>query len=333
MFNEFKFNKDEYKNYVDNIKLSEFRKNTLKSKMTNESCKISDLNSNDKILNTYYKIWTKVVAAVLAIVIVGGSTYLLCGKNQNQNSFMITASAAEVEIGSSEIKIASYEMVNGFPMQIFNDESVEPYLNKMGKQDLFTEFKFNDLVISGENIESISFETSKNFSYFHVYSDNIDNEFSDIDELTHSQYSISEFEEYYEAYTGYMCDRFTFINRNSKNEIRLNDIVYFMTESDWSDEEIAEWMNIVCDCFDKHSEYKMDLYNKTGGVGGGVIPDEQVKIEELADKYISKINKKLIEDAEIDITVKFTDGTIQSKTLLLGFDCSGEESFLTAKTI
>lgn len=34
------------------------------------------------------------------------------------------------------------------------------------------------------------------------------------------------------------------------------------------DDEIADWMNIVCDCFDKSTEYKIDLYNKTGSVGG-----------------------------------------------------------------
>lgn len=77
MFSEFNFNKDEYKNCVDNIKLSEFRKNTLKSKMMNESCKISGLNSSDKIINTYYKIWTKVVAAVLAVVFFSGSAYFI----------------------------------------------------------------------------------------------------------------------------------------------------------------------------------------------------------------------------------------------------------------
>ena len=48
---------------------------------------------------------------------------------------------------------------------------------------------------------------------------------------------------------------------------------------------------------------------------------------------MSKIAEKTIDGAEIDITVKFTDGTEQTKTLLLGYDDSGDESFLTAKTV
>lgn len=333
MSDKFEFNNAEYIDCVDKIKLSDMQKDILKSKMKIANSALNETDESEKRLNTYYNIWSRAVAAVLALTIVGGVIYFLGNLGQKENSFIITASAAEIEIGDSEIKIASGEMGSGFNMNVFSDEGVEPYLNKMGKRDLFTDFKFTDFHISGKNIESVTFETNKNFTYFNIYTDNCNNEFTDMQTLSHSQYSTSEFEEYYDGFFGYVCDKFTFINRDNSDDISLDNKLAFMIESDWNDEEIAEWMDVVCDCFDRQTAYKAELYSETGGVGGGYISEEQEKIHEKAEQYMSKIDEKTIDGAEIDITVKFTDGTEQTKTLLLGYDDSGDESFLTAKTV
>lgn len=335
MIDEFEFNKEEYKLSVDNIKLSDAQKNDIKQKMRAErrKMKTADTNKGEKFLRTYYNIGTKTAAAVLAVALLAGAMFFFHGTGDSKNSFSITANAAEVNVADSAVKIASGEMSNGFSMLTFDDDSVKPYYNKLGKQDLFTQFKFTDFRILGDNIRSVTFETTKNFSYFGINSDNENNEFTSMDTLTHSQYTQAEFDEHGDGIYGKFCDGFTFDNKQNLTEINLSNVINLIVESNWNDEEIAEWMAVVSDCFDKTTEHKIDLYYQTGGVGGGEIPEEIIEVENLADEYMAKICDKLIDGAEIIITVEFSDGSSQTQTLLLGFNKGESESFLTAKAI
>lgn len=325
MAENFEINKAEYTEYADKIRLSDTQKNVLVSAMQNAE---SDETKVYPIKG--HKIWTKAVAAVLSLAMIGSVIYFARGIGQNKNSFTITANAAE--IGSSEVNLASGEMDSGFPMTIFKEDGAEPYLNqKIYKRDLFHSFRLTKLSVNGENIESITFKANKNTTYFNLLTDNYNNEFINIQAPANSQYTTDEFVKHYDGFFGYVCDGFTFENLYDGNEIRLDNKVAFMLESDWTDSEIAEWMEVVCECYDKKTEYKQELYYETGGVGGGYISDEQIETDEKMVEYMDKIIAKTLDGATVDITVQFTDGAEQTKTLVLGYDNSGENSFLTAR--
>lgn len=332
MTENFEFNKNRYINFADKIKLSDTQKNILISQMENANSTLNETDKSEKKLNTYYNIWSRAVAAVLALTIVGGVIYFLGNLGQKENSFIITASAAEIEIGESEIKLASGEIVTNFSMRIFSDESVEPYLNEYGKQDLFQSFVITELTIEGENIESVTFDTNKNSTYFNIYTDNDNNEFEDIQPLTHSQYAVEEFEKHYDGFFGYVCDGFTCQNIYDSEEINLDNKISLMIESDYDDGEISEWMNIVSECIEKREKYQKKYAPEDKINGSHFATEEEIANDEKTEEYVEKIVQKTLDGATIDITVKFTDGTKQTKTLVLGYDNSGEESFLTAKT-
>lgn len=335
MKNNFEFDTEKYRQSVDNIKLSDAQKCDIKQKMRAESRKseASDLSKGEKFLRSYYSIWTKTAAAVLAVALLAGALFFFHGTGESKNSFAITANAAELNVGDSDVKIASGEMSNGFSMLTFNDESVDPYYNELGKQDLFTQFKFTDFRISGDNIKSVTFETTKDFTYFGINSDNENNLFTSTDTFTHSQYTQAEFDEHGDGLYGKFCDSFTYDNKHNLTDINLSNMINLVVESNWNDEEIAEWMTVVSDCFDKMTEHKIELYYQTGGVGGGEVPDEIIQVENLADEYMKKITSKLLDGAQIIITAEFDDGTTQSQTLQLGFSDTDAKSFLTAKAI
>lgn len=332
MTENFEFNKNRYINFADKIKLSDTQKNILISQMENANSTLNETDKSEKKINTYYNIWLRVVASVLAFTVIGAAMYFLGDFGQRENSFMITASAAEIELGTSEIKLASGEIVTNFSMRIFSDESVEPYLNEYGKQDLFQSFVITELTIEGENIESVTFDTNKNSTYFNIYTDNYNNEFEDIQPLTHSQYAVEEFEKHYDGFSGYVCDGFTCQNIYDSKEINLDNKISLMIESDYDDGEISEWMNIVSECIEKREKYQQ-MYAPEDKINGShFVTEEEIANDEKTEEYVEKIVQKTLDGATIDITVKFTDGTKQTKTLVLGYDNSGEESFLTAKT-
>lgn len=330
---DFEFNKEAYKNKFDKVKLSDEEKNILKVKM--RKAELSTISKSEKKLDTYYNVWSKAVAVVLSFAIIGSAVYFLTNVGQEKNSFMLTAYAEDktTEIGESELKIASAEIGSGFQMRIFDNDGVEPYLNMMGEKDFFQDFKITNLSITGDNIESVTFTTIKKFTYFNLYTDTYNNEFTDIQPLTHSQYTTKDFEEYYDGFNGYVCDGFTFKNVYDSDEIILDNRFALLIESDWNDSDIAEWMEILYDCEEKINEYKAELYEKTGGVGFGDIPKEQEEISEIMDEYMSKIAEKTLDGAVMDITVKFTDGSEQTKKLALGYDSTGDVSFLTVKLV
>lgn len=332
MTENFEFNKNRYINFADKIKLSDTQKNILISQMENANSTLNETDKSEKKINTYYNIWLRVVASVLAFTVIGAAMYFLGDFGQRENSFMITASAAEIELGTSEIKLASGEIVTNFSMRIFSDESVEPYLNEYGKQDLFQSFVITELTIEGENIESVTFDTNKNSTYFNIYTDNYNNEFEDIQPLTHSQYAVEEFEKHYDGFSGYVSDGFTCQNIYDSKEINLDNKISLMIESDYDDGEISEWMNIVSECIEKREKYQQ-MYAPEDKINGShFATEEEIANDEKTEEYVEKIVQKTLDGATIDITVKFTDGTKQTKTLVLGYDNSGEESFLTAKT-
>lgn len=251
--------------------------------------------------------------------------------SDEENSFSLVANAENTEIENTEINLASAIMATDFGMRVFSENSVEPYLNKYGKQDIFQDFLLTNLTVKGENIESVTFEANRNSTYFNLYTDNYGGKFADIKPLTNSGYSVEEFEKYFDGFFGYVCDGFTYQNTDKSEEICLNKLVGLKLESDYSDEDIAEWMDIVYECAEKREEYQM-LYAPEDKVNGSrYATEEEIANDEKMAEYIDKVIEKTLEGATVDITVKFTDGTEQTKTLVLGYDNSGENSFLTAK--
>ena len=250
---------------------------------------------------------------------------------EDTNSFSLISSDSVIE--DAEIKIASSEMTTGFHMQVFSENGVEPYYNKLGKQDIFNDFLLTDLTIKGEDIESITFEANSKSTYFNLYTDNYENKFIDILPPTNSQYTQAEFEKYFDGFFGYVCDGFTYLNTNKSNEINLGRLVGLKVESDYTDTEIAILMDTVYECFEKNEAYKR-LYapeNKIDGVH--YLTEEEIANDKKRSEFMDKVIGKTLDGATMDITVKFIDGSEQRKTLVLGYDNSGDVSFLTAKAL
>lgn len=324
MADNFNFNKTEYANSVEKIKLNDTQKNFLMTKMQQAESKVVKAVPVIK-----YRYWTKAIAVVLSLAIIGGVFYFL--GNINHNNFIMTASASVIE--DAEIKIASSEMTTGFHMQVFSENGVEPYYNELGKQDIFNDFLLTDLTIKGEDIESITFEANSKSTYFNLYTDNYENKFIDIQPLTNSQYTQAEFEKYFDGFFGYVCDGFTYLNTNKGNEINLGRLVGLKVESDYTDTEIAILMDTVYECFEKNEEYQR-LYAPENKIDGmHYLTEEEIANDKKQAEYMDKVIDKIINGATVDITVKFIDGSEQRKTLVLGYDNSGDISFLTAKAL
>lgn len=324
MAENFKFNRAEYASYADKIKLNVTQKNILISKMQQAVSKDTKVYQKSK-----YRYFTKAVAAVLSLAIIGGVFCFLGGIDRN--SFIMTANASEIL--DTETQLASSEMTTGFNMQMFSESDSSPYLNKYGKRDIFHDFLLTDLTIKGENIESVTFEANRKSTYFNLFTDNYENKFTDIKPLTNSQYSKEEFEKYYDGFFGYVCDGFTYLNTNGHNEITLGRLVGLKVESDYSDSEIASWMDTVYECFEKNEEYQ-SLYAPENKIDGmHYVTEEEIANYRKQTEYMDKVIDKTLNGATVDITVKFTDGSEQRKTLVLGYDNSGEVSFLTAKAL
>ena len=305
-------------------KQQEYRGKLLKRLMDGVSIdvtvKFKNGSQQTKTLELKYKsLEDSVLKMSLAYFVDGGDT----------NSFSLISSDSVIE--DAEIKIASSEMTTGFHMQVFSENGVEPYYNKLGKQDIFNDFLLTDLTIKGEDIESITFEANSKSTYFNLYTDNYENKFIDIQPLTNSQYTQAEFEKYFDGFFGYVCDGFTYLNTNKGNEINLGRLVGLKVESDYTDTEIAILMDTVYECFEKNEAYKR-LYapeNKIDGVH--YLTEEEIANDKKRSEFMDKVIGKTLDGATMDITVKFTDGSEQRKTLVLGYDNSSDVSFLTAK--
>ena len=282
-------------------------------------------------------------------------------REKNENVFFITANAAELEnqlsdkdiIGafagsSGTTRLADFENKN------HNDPLDSGQYYKDGYADLFMKYDMATLSVKGDNIKSISVKSNKKGAYFGVtpVGDIVESRdddaeityvfvngkgvamgkkgyeryeksrkerlkrYTDADSLDNSQYTKKELKKYSDGmYADIFCDGFTYKNTDGKKTVDVGGDLDLVIESDHSNAKIAK------------------LLEKLDNVDGEII-EHKYKRENYDDlsSYRSEIFKKIVKEtvkkATIDVTVNFTDGTSQTKTLKLGYYMDKELDWL-----
>lgn len=321
-----KFDSEAYKTAYNNIKLTESQKNTLIANALNlKKSKIYKTNNTP-----LYFSWARITACTLVAAIIFGCIFLCLKFNDPINTFTITAAAAELpesEKNSMVIGAFSDAGHSGFAMldTDYVDEN-NPFhsgkcLNDQGKIDYISFYELTELNIIGKNIESVTFEANKKFTYFsfeplnHTEQkpDELLEMFKNHDTIDNSQYSNEQGNGFF--VTKGRCDSFTYDNPDvSADEqiINLGSYFSFVIESDRTDEEIDEWVDKIEEAYSAY-----ELVDDGSGAKKDVNVSEKSD-EELSkqlSKYVAMMCQKMLDNATIDVTVKFRDGSTQVRTL------------------
>lgn len=216
------FGRETYKSEAENVKLSGNQKEILLNKMREADRQFERGEHKPKKNKIFNTMWTRAVAASLAVVLVGTACYMgfsnyektaesntattnSQSKKSNGNIFSITANAAEIE---NKSVIGMFSGINGaqFLMKDFENEDSR-YRNKQGKVDYFNDFELTELNIKGSNIQSVTFKSNKKSVYFVISPDIFaDLEDEEIGNETNKIYESGYFERKNIAETGNFSD-------------------------------------------------------------------------------------------------------------------------------
>lgn len=216
------FDRETYKSEAENVKLSGNQKEILLNKMREADRQFERGEHKPKKNKIFNTMWTRAVAASLAVVLVGTACYMgfsnyektaesntattnSQSKKSNGNIFSITANAAEIE---NKSVIGMFSGINGaqFLMKDFENEDSR-YRNKQGKVDYFNDFELTELNIKGSNIQSVTFKSNKKSVYFVISPDIFaDLEDEEIGNETNKIYESGYFERKNIAETGNFSD-------------------------------------------------------------------------------------------------------------------------------
>lgn len=273
-------------------------------------------------------------------------------KKSSGNIFSIMANAAEIE---NKSVIGMFSGMNGgqFLLKDFENEDTV-YRNKQGKVDYFNNYELTELNIKGSNIESVVFRSNRKGVYFVISSEiftsledeKIDNEnnkiidnryfgqkkiaesgdFSDYDSLENSQYTKAEFKEHSDGLYGEFCDGFTYTLKNptvAEQIIEIGQAISLVVETDRTDSEIDELMNEYCKLNDELLTLRAE--NRRANGEFSTVSDEENELERKMEKLNNQMVQKTADGAEIDVTVKFTDGSAQTQKINIGYYESEED--------
>lgn len=253
-------------------------------------------------------------------------------------NFIIRANAYQAEkFNTDEDKavIAAYSGIlsGGWAMyQNFEKESEK-------SPNFFQSYAFNNFSIEGENIESVTFRSNAQGTYFAVSPagffvnaydaeiNRIENEtlklLSDMS-LSNSQYTAEELCEYSDglSFGRIYCDTFTFNNTEKTNIINLSNKLEFILESNHSDKVISEKLDKLWECEQKILELRSKNTSDSGMPSG----EEDALYREL-DELSVEIRQRILSDSTIDVVVKFSDGTQQTKKLIMGLEEADNNTF------
>ncbi|MBQ8000607.1 MAG: hypothetical protein IJ298_05240 [Ruminococcus sp.] len=267
-----------------------------------------------------------VFAATLVFTLHSG--YAIRPYAQDDYSFVINANANQVEsLGeSSGSTIAVYSgILSGGWAMYPNLERYEDF-----SPNFFQSYAFTNFSIEGKGIESVTFKSNAEGTYFalspagyFIYSDeNIaeqeikeaKKEYSGIS-LANSQYTADELSEYSDglSFGNIYCDTFTYTNTKKCDVINLSNKLEFVIESNHSNKEISEKLDLLWLCEQEITELKSSHTFE----GGEMSEDEERLYSEL-DRITQEIRQLILEDSTVDVTVKFTDGSVQTKYLQMG---------------
>lgn len=368
MSKEFEFDRKEYAKAFDEIKLSEGQKSCLISKVKRSSAstrssgrqidiiepslpdrfgaashKVSNTASAEESKEanrkrTGFKVWTRAVAAVLTLALIGGALYFFTGSETN--SFVIVANAAETE--NADVVIKSDLLAGTYAPSVFErNDSINYSSDKYG-YDWFEHFSLSELNIKGKNIDTVTFKANKNFTYFALFPnegasdtnqppisnksfyDAVAKSYDSIMPFTHSHYHEKSYEDEpfgADAY-GKMCDGFVYKNPNSADEeqtLNIGNSMYFCLETDRTDASI-DGIVTEMEQYQKKLQEIMENHNEEAKSDGVYKwSDEENSYLVKFDEYRKMLIEKMLDGASIDVTVKFSDGTEQTKVLELSY--------------
>ena len=316
-------------NEFDNIKAP---KNVVDRAIINAKEKIVEdgikTNSNICIYKPKKKLATGLLAACFTLIFMF-SAFLGLGIDRHNTGkqskgFIITANAYEVEkLGekSDSAVIGAYtgELSGGWAMYY----NLERY--KDLSPNFFQSYVFGNFTIEGEGIESVSFRSKAEGTYFAlspagIYSDITQESFLESYSqlsLSNSQYSEKELKEHSDglSFGEIYADTFTFANYNGTEKIDFSKKLEFVIESNHGDPEISEMLDRLWECEQQLSACKSEIKNEYGESTA-----EEERLYNEIDTLSEKIRKLVLEDATIDITVKFKDGSTLTKSLKVGLE-------------
>lgn len=286
----------------------------------------------------------------------------------SKNSFRLVASAAEtgklIELSKSEVIIGSQEGLTGYVMGYFDSNGYVVYTNKNGKKDVFSKFRLTDFKVIGTDIESVSMTANKKFTYFFVtpdYPENLyieknntenhkaygsdttkDDEkhtienynaknFTDFKPLTNSIYSPEEFKNYFFlGEDGIPCNGFTYKNTqvsDGEQTVSLDYSTTLILESNRTNQDIDNRLNNA----DKLYEEILESQKSSNKVENNKFyfnsMDNKNLLEEMSADF-DYFEDYTLNNASINVSVKFKDGSIEQETLLLSCD---DKNKLTAR--
>lgn len=137
--------------------------------------------------------------------------------------------------------------------------------------------------------------------------------YSDTDTLNNSQYTLREMENnsYSGFFSDYICDGFTYENKDSSDEIKLDAVITLMTETNQSEKNQKKLVGELYGI-------KKELDNIYATEPDGEVDTSDYQDLEKKQRNLElEILKEILKDASIEVRVSFTDGQTLSKTLTL----------------
>lgn len=314
------FDVNQYKSENSRLTLKPEQKSMITAKMYQayKAMKKSEIKPEKHYL-------VKGMAAVLAVALIVGVGFVgFANHNNTDNWFLLTVSAAATpdeyassatddETKNTGVTDADFSGYSDSVMSGFFMEDEAGTLTKNGCKDYFACFLMENLSVTGGNIKSVRFESQKKGIYFSVApSDNSVDYLSDIASidyalgeykertaLANSQYSFDELKNK-APFLIWPCDGFTYDNGTistgeEENILPLNHIDIIL-ESDHSDPEISKWLREMSEIKDSNHQGSEKFIELEG-----------------------KIQKKMLENAEITVTVTYADGETDTKAVSLAY--------------
>ncbi len=323
---------EKYKKENDGVKLTQSQKNLIIENIGNYRKSLeSNRNANSKG-DAFFKIWISAAAVVLVFSLIACSVYFGVFGNDSddfsgkvENSFFLTANASEYDgLDDNVIGVFSAEQGNCFGFFDENNLTDESYVqngshpNKSGKIDHFYTYRFSQLFVNGGNIESVEFSTDIKGLYFLYNNDNNGTEGQiECGQLSNSQYSQQEFDEFGDGIYGKFCDSFIYKNNpqdtaEQKFEIS-HDSLSFVVETDRSNPVVDRAMENYLELSEKLLKLRAENHKVSGEYG--TTPPEQEQIHKELDDCNALILGEMLKNAFINVEVKFTDGSTQNHRL------------------
>ncbi len=289
------------------------------------------------------KMAISILAASLVLVFTATFIFTLVVRNPSDNfttedyRFIITANANQIEAlgDSSNSTIAAYSGIlsGGWAMY----PKLEMY--KDFSPNFFQSYALTNFQIEGKGIESVTFKSNAEGTYFAIspagYFINADedtaeqileesmSEYSNMS-LQNSQYTVSQLRDYSDglSYGKIYCDTFTYTNTQSDDVINLSNKLEFIVESNHSDKVISEKLDAIWQCEQKIIKCKSQYSTE-----GGEISQEEEKLYQELDRISLEIRQLILADSTVDVIVKFTDGSVQTKCLRMGLAKAQDEAY------